>query len=107
VAFSIPADNPGPDQHSSLDRPTPPKEKREREKKSLNKQQQQKRHVAKRVGALSAGVWGREIPHGTVNKPAGEGRSGSTPPATRSRKACKSGGGRKTPQERREGPLLT
>jgi hypothetical protein len=33
---------------------------------------------------------------------AGEGRSGGTRPATRSGKACKSGGGRKTPQERGE-----
>jgi hypothetical protein len=38
-----------------------------------------------------------EIPH---NKLAGEGRSGGTHPATRSRKAYKGGGGRKTPQEK-------
>jgi hypothetical protein len=45
---------------------------------------------------LSAERGGGEIPH---NKPAGEGRSSGTCPATRSRKACKSGAGRKTPQE--------
>jgi hypothetical protein len=38
---------------------------------------------------------------------AGEGRSGGTRPATRSGKACKSGGGRETPQERGEDPLPT
>jgi hypothetical protein len=41
---------------------------------------------------------GGEIPH----KLAGEGRSSGTCPATRSGKACKSGGGRKIPQERGE-----
>jgi hypothetical protein len=35
-----------------------------------------------------------------INKLAGEGRSDGTCPATRSGKACKSGGGRKTPQRR-------
>jgi hypothetical protein len=51
---------------------------------------------------LSAEDRGRGIPH----KWAGEDRSGSTHPATRSRKACKSDSGRKTPQERGE-DLLT
>jgi hypothetical protein len=51
---------------------------------------------------------GGEIPHRTViNKLAREGRSGGTHPATRSGKAYKSGSGRKTPQERGEGPLST
>jgi hypothetical protein len=45
-----------------------------------------------------------EIPH---NKLAGEGRSSSTRPATRSGKACKSGGGRKTTEEREEDPHPT
>jgi hypothetical protein len=45
-----------------------------------------------------------EIPH---NKQAGEGRSGSTHPETRSKKACKISGGRKTAQERGEDPLPT
>jgi hypothetical protein len=36
---------------------------------------------------------------------AGEGGSGGACPATRSGKACESGGGRKTPQERGEDPL--
>jgi hypothetical protein len=36
---------------------------------------------------------------------AGKGKSSGTCPTTRSRKACKSGGGRKTPQERGEDPL--
>jgi hypothetical protein len=39
---------------------------------------------------------GGEIPH---NKLAGEGRSSGTLAAIRSRKACRSGSGRKTPQE--------
>jgi hypothetical protein len=47
---------------------------------------------------------GGEIPH---NKPVREGRSSGTHPATRSGKACKSGSGRKTPQEREEDPLPT
>jgi hypothetical protein len=44
---------------------------------------------------------GGEIPH---NKPAAEGRSKGIHSATRSGKACKSGGGRKTPQKRGETP---
>jgi hypothetical protein len=41
------------------------------------------------------------------NKPVREGRKGDTHLATRNRKACKSSGGMKTPQERGEGPLPT
>jgi hypothetical protein len=48
VVHGTPTDNPGPDQHSPLDRPTPTQGKK-RKKKLNNKQQQQKRHVAKRV----------------------------------------------------------
>jgi hypothetical protein len=46
---------------------------------------------------MSTEEGGGKISH---NNLAGEGRSSGTHPATRSRKACKSGGGRKTPQER-------
>jgi hypothetical protein len=61
-------------------------------------------------GALSTEEVGKGILPGTVNKQARPGRRGSSEsggvrPATRSRKACKSGGGRKTPQERGEDPL--
>jgi hypothetical protein len=44
-----------------------------------------------------------------INKPglAREGRSWGAHPATRSKKACESGGERKTPQERGKDPLPT
>jgi hypothetical protein len=64
-------------------------------------------------GALSAEDWGKGIPPGTVNKQArqaGEAlvREGQgARPATRSGKAGECGRGRKTPQDRREDPLLT
>jgi hypothetical protein len=40
-----------------------------------------------------------------INRLSRKGRSSSTHPATRSRKAYKSGSGRKAPQERGEAPL--
>jgi hypothetical protein len=62
-------------------------------------------------GALSAKDWGKGTLPGTVNKQArqaGEPLAGAEAhPATRSRKAGESGGGRKTTQERREDPLPT
>jgi hypothetical protein len=79
------------------DRPPP------RKKKNLLISNNKKKTHSKEGGtpwARKSG--GGEIPH---NKPAGESRSSGTCPATRSGKACKSGGGRKTPQERGEDPL--
>jgi hypothetical protein len=63
-------------------------------------------------GALRAEEGWKGILPGTVNKQAGPGRRGSgrsegVIPATSSRKACESGGGRKTPRERGEDPLPT
>jgi hypothetical protein len=61
-------------------------------------------------GALSAQEWGGEsFPELKLNKPGqgGEGGSGGVHPATRSGKACESGRGRKTPQEREKDPLPT
>jgi hypothetical protein len=60
-------------------------------------------------GILSSKEWGRRILPRTVNKQAGPGwkgpgGSGGTCPATRNEKACESGRGRKTPQERGEDP---
>jgi hypothetical protein len=54
-------------------------------------------------GNLSAKERGRGIPPRTVNKKLGLAREGGSCgmcPATRSRKACESGGRRKTPQKR-------
>jgi hypothetical protein len=56
-------------------------------------------------GALSAKDWGKGILPRTVNKQARWEWGQGARPATRSRKAGESGGGRKTPQERREDPL--
>jgi hypothetical protein len=56
AVHGTPTDNPGPDQHSPLDRPTPTQGKKEKQ----------------RVwGALSAEEGRRGIPPGTVNKQAG------------------------------------
>jgi hypothetical protein len=61
-------------------------------------------------GALSSEERGRGILLRTVNKQAGPGWKGSSGSGgvcqtTRSGKACESGGGRKTPQEKGEDPL--
>jgi hypothetical protein len=60
---------------------------------------------------LSAEDWGKGILPRTVNKQAGLAREALVEagacPATRSGKACESGRGRKTPQERREDPIPT
>jgi hypothetical protein len=71
--------------------------------------------MQERVGStLSTEDWGKGILPGTVNKQAGwageplVGAGGARAcTATRSRKDGESGGGRKTPQERREDPLST
>jgi hypothetical protein len=78
AVHGTPTNNPGPDQHSPLDRPTPTQGKKE---KLSNK-------------------------HGTVNKQARPEKAGGAAPAQQpwSGKACKSGRGRKTPQEREEDP---
>jgi hypothetical protein len=58
-------------------------------------------------GTLRAKDWGKGILPGTVNKQARQAREaleGAGAP-TKSRKACESGRGRITPQERGEDPL--
>jgi hypothetical protein len=49
--------------------------------------------------------WALNLGEGNPSQDAGQGRSRGTHPATRSGKACKSGGGRKTPREMGEDPL--
>jgi hypothetical protein len=105
---STPTEKPGPDQHSPLDRPTSTQgEKRKRVIIYNNNKDMQE----KGCDALIVEDWGQGILPRTVSKQVGQARESwwepGPHPATRSRKACESGRGRKTPQERGEDPLST
>jgi hypothetical protein len=108
VAHGTPTDNPGPDQHSPLDRPTPNHEKKRLKNRIINNNNK-KKHVSRRAGhpECQRGEEGQSLTELYINKLTREGRSGGTHPATRSGKACKSSGMRKTPLERGEGTLPT
>jgi hypothetical protein len=50
VTQSTPTNNPGPYQHSPLDRLTPTQRKKRKKPKLNNKKNTKKRHIAKRAG---------------------------------------------------------
>jgi hypothetical protein len=98
---------PWPEQHRPLDRPTSTWGKK---RNWVISNKNNKDTLQRECGILSTEEGVRGILPGAVNKQArpglrGSGGSGGMRPATRSRKVCENGGGRKTPQERREDAL--